>query len=71
MPYAVLEEKIRTLPEEYYQLVIDYIDTITIKKMSSKRSARGIAAKFANPSLIESEKSAMSKAFGEKYENLD
>lgn len=36
MPYAVLEQKIKALPQEYYQLVIDYIDTITIKKCLQK-----------------------------------
>ena len=71
MPYAVLERKIRTLPEEYYQLVVDYIDEITANKGENKTSAFGIAAKFANPSLVESEKLAMEKAFGEKYENID
>ena len=71
MPYAVLEERIRTLPEEYYQLVITYIDTLTAKKAERKNSARGIAAQFANPALIEKEKAAMEAAFGEKYENID
>ena len=71
MPYAVLESKIRTLPEEYYQLVVDYIDEIMASKAENKTSAFGIAAKFANPALIQAEKEAMSKVFGEKYENLD
>ncbi len=71
MPYAVLERKIRTLPEEYYQLVIDYIDEIMATKAENKTSAFGIAAKFANPALIGTEKEAMAKTFGEKYENFD
>lgn len=71
MSYAVLQQKIMSLPEEYINIVSAYIDSLPPVKDKEKKSARGIAAKYANPALIEKENEVMSKAFGEKYEKLN
>lgn len=59
MSNLMLVEKVKELPDEYVDAVAAYID----KLMSRKKSARGIASKYANVDLIAKEKDAMSKAF--------
>lgn len=59
MSNLMLVEKVKELPDEYVDAVAAYID----KLMSRKKSARGIASKYANVDLIAKEKDAMSEAF--------
>lgn len=55
----MLVEKVKDLPDEYVDAVAACID----KLMSRKKSARGIASKYANVDLIEKEKEAISETF--------
>jgi len=59
MSNLMLVEKVKELPDEYVDAVAAYID----KLMSRKKSARGIASKYANVDLIAKEKDAMFEAF--------
>ncbi len=59
MSNLMLVEKVKELPDEYVDAVAAYID----KLMSRKKSARGIASKYADVDLIAKEKDAMSEAF--------
>ena len=59
MSNLMLVEKVKELPEEYVDAVAAYID----KLMSQKKSACGIASKYANIALIKKEKEAMAEAF--------
>lgn len=75
MPYSVVAENLKVLDETALQEVNDFILFLIQKNTSSNKkdssdvsSLRGSLAFAANPSLVENEKSAWSKAIKEKYE---
>lgn len=49
------------------KLMITVLDENEEKKLNELKSLRGSLSKYANPDLIEKEKTAWSKAMGEKH----
>ncbi len=75
MSYEQITEKIKLLPEQAFEEVAHYVDYIYMlytgnseeSKISSLKSLRGSLSKYANPDLIEKEKSAWMSAAGVKH----
>ncbi|MBR1723073.1 MAG: hypothetical protein IJ727_11445 [Treponema sp.] len=75
MSYEQITEKIKLLPKQAFEEVAHYVDYIymlyTGKSEDSKnislKSLRGSLSKYANPDLIDKEKSAWAAAAGAKH----
>ena len=54
MPYDVLETKIKNLPPEYYNELIDFLEFLTLKAQQNQANAEDVALKKMRETSLES-----------------
>lgn len=68
MSIAIVEEKIKQLPDSYISMVNDYVDSL-LEKSKKINALRGSLSQYADDTLRGQEKNAWENAATEKHLN--